>query len=60
MSAPVVNSISFLDANINGRSIHFGEYGYTGTRRSIGYTIDEVGLGLACVTARGPVPSLRF
>lgn len=48
VSAPVVNSISFLDVNINGRSIHFGEYGYTGSKRNIGYSINETALGLSC------------
>jgi hypothetical protein len=40
LSAPTWEKISFLNAHIGGREIHFGAYGYTGTGTSIGYHID--------------------
>jgi len=47
LSAPTIAKISFLDATINGTAVHFGAFGYTGTKRTLGYTIDEVALGLS-------------
>jgi len=37
ISAPTWNAISFLDANVGGRSIHFGVFGFTGSGTSVGY-----------------------
>jgi len=45
ISAPVWNNISFLDVNVDGREIHFGCWGYTGSQRSLGYTFDPSVLG---------------
>jgi len=56
VSAPVT-TISFLDAEINGKSIHFGEYGYTGSKRSIGYAINETALGLPDKLLNVPIVS---
>ncbi|KAF8323376.1 pali-domain-containing protein [Clavulina sp. PMI_390] len=48
VSTPIVEPISFLTAHINGRTIHFGEYGYTGRNaHTIGYSIDEQAIGLS-------------
>jgi len=45
VSAPVWNSISFLDVDINGKSTHFGFLGYTGSSKQLGYYIDSTALG---------------
>jgi hypothetical protein len=45
VSVPVWNAIYFLSANINGRVIRFGVWGYTGSQRQIGYSFDPAALG---------------
>jgi len=45
VSAPVWDKISFLDANIGGKEIHFGVWGYTGTKAHLGYYFDPRALG---------------
>ncbi|KIO20264.1 hypothetical protein M407DRAFT_245892 [Tulasnella calospora MUT 4182] len=42
VSAPIWESISFLNTNIGGREIHFGVFGYTGSARHLGYPIDQL------------------
>jgi len=42
LSAPIWNSISFLDTTIGGRSIHFGVFGFTGSSKHLGYPINEL------------------
>lgn len=49
VSAPTWEKISFLNANVGGRVIHFGVFGYTGTGKSIGYRFDPALLGFECV-----------
>jgi len=45
VSVPVWDKIYFLDANINGRDIRFGIWGYTGSPKGLGYTFDPSILG---------------
>ncbi|CCA73153.1 related to palI protein [Serendipita indica DSM 11827] len=35
------SAISFLDANVNGRVVHFGVFGYTGIKATVGYDIQD-------------------
>ncbi|KAG8946007.1 hypothetical protein FRC04_012126 [Tulasnella sp. 424] len=42
VSAPIWDSISFLNTNIGGREIHFGVFGYTGSARHLGYAINQL------------------
>ncbi|KAG8918583.1 hypothetical protein FRC01_001786 [Tulasnella sp. 417] len=42
VSAPIWERISFLNTNIEGREIHFGVFGYTGSARHLGYRIDQL------------------
>ncbi|CAE6339881.1 unnamed protein product [Rhizoctonia solani] len=46
VSAPIWNDVSFLNASVAGREIHFGVFGYTGSERRLGYEIDPAILGL--------------
>ncbi|CAE6416243.1 unnamed protein product [Rhizoctonia solani] len=46
LSAPIWNDVSFLNASVGGREVHFGVFGYTGSARKLGYTIDPAILGL--------------
>ncbi|KAF8710440.1 Pali protein, partial [Rhizoctonia solani] len=46
VSAPIWNDVSFLNASVGGREIHFGVFGYTGSERRLGYEIDPAILGL--------------
>ncbi|CAE6500442.1 unnamed protein product [Rhizoctonia solani] len=46
VSAPIWNDVSFLNASVGGREVHFGVFGYTGSERKLGYTIDPSVLGL--------------
>ncbi|KAG8818153.1 hypothetical protein FRC17_010920 [Serendipita sp. 399] len=42
VSGNVWSKISFLDAQVNGRVIHFGVFGYTGINRAtVGYNIQD-------------------
>ncbi|KAG8957970.1 hypothetical protein FRC03_009577 [Tulasnella sp. 419] len=47
VSAPVWDAVSFLDANINGREVHFGVFGYTGSGTKLGYSLapQDIGIG---------------
>ncbi|KZS87470.1 pali-domain-containing protein, partial [Sistotremastrum niveocremeum HHB9708] len=45
VSVPVWDKISFLDANISGRVIRFGCWGYTGSAKHLGYSFDPSVLG---------------
>jgi len=45
VSSPVWDAISFLDVNINGKVIHFGCWGYTGSPKHLGYSFDPSVLG---------------
>ena len=57
ISAPVWNGVSFLDVTLaNGKTTHFGVFGYTGSQRQLGYYIDATALGFPCV----PEPTLGF
>jgi hypothetical protein len=47
LSAPTWNRISFLDVGLLGRDIHFGVFGYTGSKPSIGYRFDVAGVAVA-------------
>jgi len=46
VSAPIWENVSFLDVTSGGRTIHFGVFGYTGSRTSVGYFFDPSVLGL--------------
>ncbi|CAE6437345.1 hypothetical protein ACGC1H_004426 [Rhizoctonia solani] len=46
LSAPIWNDVSFLNASVGGREVHFGVFGYTGSAHKLGYTIDPAVLGL--------------
>ncbi|PVF92829.1 pali-domain-containing protein [Serendipita vermifera] len=42
VSGNVWDKISFLDANVNGRVVHFGVFGYTGINKAVvGYDIQD-------------------
>jgi hypothetical protein len=40
LSAPIWNDVSFLNASVDGREVHFGVFGYTGSAHKLGYTIN--------------------
>jgi len=42
ISAPIWDKVSFLDADIGGREIHFGVFGFTGSAKRLGYPIDQL------------------
>jgi len=46
VSVPTWDKISFLDVTTGVRTIKFGVFGYTGSSRSVGYTIDPEVFGL--------------
>jgi len=46
VSSPIWDAVSFLDASFGGREVHFGVFGYTGSARKLGYTIDPSILGV--------------
>lgn len=46
VSSPIWDAVSFLDASFGGREVHFGVFGYTGSARKLGYTIDPSILGI--------------
>ncbi|KAF8609969.1 pali-domain-containing protein [Ceratobasidium sp. AG-I] len=46
VSSPIWDAVSFLNASIGGREVHFGVFGYTGSARKLGYTIDPSVLGI--------------
>ena len=45
MSVPTWNSISFLDTTVDGRDISFGVFGYTGSKVTVGYSLNSTVLG---------------
>lgn len=45
VSVPVWNDVYFLNANINGREIRFGVWGFTGSKKQLGYSFDPIDLG---------------
>jgi len=47
VSVPVWNDVYFLNANINGRVIRFGVWGFTGSQKHLGYTFDPTVLGFS-------------
>jgi len=47
VSSPTWEKISFLNVNIGGRIIHFGVFGYTGTKARVGYFFDPTLLDFA-------------
>jgi hypothetical protein len=49
VSSPIWDAVSFLDASVGGREVHFGVFGYTGSARKLGYTIDPSVLGVKYV-----------
>jgi len=55
ISAPVWNDTSFLDITVNGKTTHFGTFGYTGSQKQLGYYIDSTVLGFKYVL---PFPPL--
>jgi len=59
VSAPTWNAISFLNVSFNGRSIHFGCFGYTGTHTHVGYTFDASQIGISDLS-NGIVHNLTF
>ncbi|KAF8309509.1 pali-domain-containing protein [Clavulina sp. PMI_390] len=46
VSVPVWDKITFLDSEIAGKAIGWGVWGYTGSSKGLGYTIDSSALGL--------------
>jgi len=44
VSVPVWNDISFLDARIDGRAIKYGVWGYTGSKATLGYSLQPFGI----------------
>jgi len=46
ISSPVWEKISFLDVTTAARTTHFGVFGYTGSKASVGYTFAPDRLGL--------------
>ena len=46
MSVPVWDNVSFLDSIIAGNVVRFGVWGYTGSARGLGYSINESSIGL--------------
>jgi len=59
VSAPTWNAISFLNIFANGRSIHFGCFGYTGTHAHLGYNFDPSIVGINDLS-NGVVHNLTF
>jgi len=47
VSVPVWNDIYFLSANVNGQTIRFGVWGFTGSAKQLGYTFDPSILGFS-------------
>jgi hypothetical protein len=45
VSSPVWEKISFLDVTEGGKTTHFGVFGYTGSKASVGYTFAPDRLG---------------
>jgi len=45
ISSPTWEKISFLDVTRGGETTHFGVFGYTGSKISVGYTFPEDRLG---------------
>jgi hypothetical protein len=41
VSVPVWEKISFLDASIAGKVVRLGVWGYTGSARKLGYSVNE-------------------
>jgi len=46
ISAPVWDKIYFLTVTAGGKTTHFGVFGYTGTRKAIGYGFDSGIIGV--------------
>ncbi|KAF9520494.1 hypothetical protein BS47DRAFT_636268 [Hydnum rufescens UP504] len=47
VSVPVWDKISFLDTKVQGKTIKFGIWGYTGSQKKLGYAINGALIGLS-------------
>ncbi|KAG8902852.1 hypothetical protein FRB99_004014 [Tulasnella sp. 403] len=59
LSAPIWNDISFLNAIIGGREIHFGVFGYTGSPKKLGYPLDQLNVNGGLFT-NGTIHNLTY